>query len=217
MAVGSGLYPAFVHVEGVVVLAAGVSGRGKAGAEFDALDGGNTEDDLGDPVFHAVKDGLAHACGDAGNGALHDAANGVACLFCRLDPLAHGLSRRLGEGGKGSAPQGREGFTGHGHRVKGRVHYAPRSVQMRQHGNAPARQQLEADAPRHTQRRREPGGEMTATRRVLKAAELCLGGVIRVAGAGHVPQLPVIGGAGVRVADHRRQRCAAGDAAGQTG
>ena len=53
---------------------------------------------------------------------------------------------------------------------------------------------------------------MSASGGVLKAAVLDLGGVVRVTGTGAVLQVVVVTGAGVFVADDRRNGCAAGEA-----
>ena len=59
------------------MLAAGEPCRREAQAEFDAPDGRDTEDHLGDAVFHAAEHGVSPPGGHAHGSALDDAAQGV--------------------------------------------------------------------------------------------------------------------------------------------
>ena len=78
--------------------------------------------------------------------------------------------------------------------------------------NALAPQQLQTDAARDAERRGQPPGKMSAARSVLRAAELDLRGIVRVAGAGDIHQIFIVAGARIRVADDGRERRAAGPA-----
>ena len=76
--------------------------------------------------------------------------------------------------------------------------------------NAPALQDLQADAPGDAQGGGEPAGEVAAPGHILEAPVLHLGGVVGVGGAGLVPQLAVVLGAGIGVADDGGQGGPAG-------
>ena len=65
----------------IIVLGTLHPGGGKAVAEFHAADAGNGEEGVREAGFHAVPEGLTEPGGDAGNDALHDAAQRIAFLL----------------------------------------------------------------------------------------------------------------------------------------
>ena len=71
-------------------------------------------------------------------------------------------------------------------------------------------QQLQADAARDAEGRREPAGEMASAARILKALILDRGRIIRVPRPRRRLQGIVVRGSRVFVADHHRERRAAG-------
>ena len=79
----------------IIVLGTLHPGGGEAVAEFHAADAGNGEEGVREAGFHAVPEGLAEPGGDAGNDALHDAAERIA-LFLRLVQSGVPL-RRVGD------------------------------------------------------------------------------------------------------------------------
>lgn len=58
MAIGLGPDLTVFQAEGIVVLTAPEPGGGEAGPKFHAPDAGNPKHCLGNPVFHATKDGV---------------------------------------------------------------------------------------------------------------------------------------------------------------
>ena len=72
------------------------------------------------------------------------------------------------------------------HGVEGPVLHLGHRLNVGGDLNAPAGQYLQGDAPGNTQGSGEPPGEVPSPRHILKAAVPHLGGVVGVAGAGHI-------------------------------
>ena len=208
--VGAGFHLAAVHVKSVVVLAAPQGGGGKARAEVHPFHRGDGKDQPGDAVLHAVQHRVPQAGGQAQDGALDDAPQGVQLSLGHLDGPLHGQARLVVQNGEGFAPRGQQILLGQVHRVIGPVGDGPHGGDVGPHIDPLPGQDLLADPPGDTQGGGEPAGEVAAPRHVLKAPVLHLGGVVGVAGAGHVPQVFVVLGPGVGVADDRGQGGAAG-------
>ena len=76
--VGLGSHAAVFYAEGVIVAAAGHGGGGEARSEFQAPDGGDAEDHLGDAVLHAPEHGVSQPGGKAQGHAHNDTPQGVS-------------------------------------------------------------------------------------------------------------------------------------------
>src|SRR6266542_3194457 len=88
-AIGSRADTLAVHVELVVVLGSAQVGAGEAGADLEALAGGQAQHPLGQVGLEPVEHRLAPAGRAATHGAGHDAAERVAVLARGLDGVDH--------------------------------------------------------------------------------------------------------------------------------
>ena len=189
----------------------------EACAEFQAPDGGNAEDDLGDAVFQSAEHGVAPAGGQAHGGALDDAAHGVQLPLGPEDGGLHFPGGAVPEHREGLLQQGAELGGIHGHRVEPAVLHVFKGLDVGRHGDSLGLQQLQADPAGDAQGSRQPAGEVAAAGHVLEPAVADLGREVGMAGPGAVPQVVVVSGAGVGVADEGRQGRAAGDVSHQSG
>ena len=210
--VGAGFHRIAVHIIGVVVGAAGEPGRREAQAELDAPDGRNAEDHLGNAVFHAAEHGVAPARRDAHGRALDDAAQGIQVRLGRQNGRFHLVPGLVPEHREGLSEQGLQLGRVHPGQIKPAVVHAADGLDMGRDGDAQLLQQLEGDAPGDAQGGRQPSGEVTAAGHILVAAVLHLGRVVGVARAGAVPEIGIVAGPGVGVADDGRHGRAAGPA-----
>ena len=216
--VGAGAHLAgLVEVEGVVVLAAPAVGHGKAGAEGHPLHRRDGEGQPGDAVFHPVQHGVPQAGGQADDGALHQAAQGVQILLGLGDGPLHPCPGVRVQDGKVPPSRGQEGLPVQVHGVIALVGDAPHGGDVGPHIDPLPGQDLLADTPGDAQGGGEPAGEVAASRHVLKAPVLHLGGVVGVARAGDVPEVVIVPRPGVGVADEGGQGGAAGAALRQAG
>ena len=162
-------------------------GGGEAVAELHAADAGDGENGVREAGFHAVPEGLSEPGGDAGNDALHDAAQRIAFLL-RL--VQGGVPLRLvGD----SADFDEAGVTAELDAAAGGA------------GDGREEEFLRDDAGRDD-RERQAAGEMAAAARILEAAELEVRGVVRVARARDVQQGLVVLAAGVRIVEDDGER-----------
>ena len=100
--------------------------------------------------------------------------------------MAH-LFPRLGvQGGERGGLQLFKGLPALPHGVKGPVLHLGYRLNVGGDLNAPAGQDLKGDAPGDAQGGGQPPGEVPSPRHILKAAIPHLGGVVGVAGAGHI-------------------------------
>ena len=79
--------------ERIVVLASAHGRRSEAGAEIDALHGGNREEEMGECRLDGLEERLAHARREARHDGLDDAADAIAVLPGGLDLLDHAVRR----------------------------------------------------------------------------------------------------------------------------
>ena len=192
------------HAERVVILTAAQPCGGKARAEFHALDRRNGKYRARNAVFQPPEHRIADPCREPLYHALDHAADGVLLRLCLCDLRLHG-SRRLVRDGRERLFVDR--------RVKRRiVRYRADRHDPRPHPDALSCQYLQAEPAGNAQRRCQPAGKMSAARTVLRAAELDLRGIVRVAGAGDIHQIFIVAGARIRVADDGCERRAAGPA-----
>ena len=122
-----------------------------------ALHGGNAEHGLRDAVLEAAEPRVAHAHGHPADFSGDHAAHGVARRLRREDRRALAFGIRL----------------------------AADALGARLHGHALLREDLQHDAARDAQGRREAAREVSAAGHVLEAAEAHLRGPVGVAGTRH--------------------------------
>ena len=173
----------------VIVLGTFHPGGGEAVAELHAADTGNGEEGVREAGFHAVPEGLSEPGGDAGNDALHDAAQRISFLLCLVQsgvPLRLvGDSADFDEPGVAVELDAAAGGAGYG-----------------------SEKQFLSDNAGGDDRKRQTAGEMAAAARILEAAVLKVRGIVRMAGARDVQQRLVILAMGVRIVEDDSERSA---------
>ena len=200
--VAAGFDAAVLHSVAVVILAAPQLCRCETGAELKALHCRDTKDDAGNAVFHAAEHGVSQADGQAQHRALDHAAQAV--------PLGLGLGDGRLHGFPGGLIYGGEGLLRRGGAQGGGVLHIADGADAGDDFNAPALQNLQADAPGDAQGGRQPAGKVAAAGIVLTAEIFHVGGIVRVARPGHRGEGSVVLGAGVPIADDGGQGHAAG-------
>ena len=204
--VGAGAHAIAVHVELVVVLAAGEVSAREAGADLEALAGGQAQDGLGEVGLQPVEDGLAPARRAAAHRAGHRAAQGVAVLARGLHRLDH-----LCGHGEVRAADGRAIDLRARHPVHVGVDHQAADLRHPRHDlHAPTRgEELAGDsAGGHASRRLAGAGAAPAA--PVANAEL---GIVRVIGVARpvlLLDLPIVAGPHVLVLDQEADRRAEG-------
>ena len=196
-----------LHAERIVGPAARQPRKAEAQAELHTLDGGNAEQQRGQRAFHAAEKRLAQARGQAQDNRFQNPSHGIALGGGRLNGLRHGAGAQRVQHRKIRGVQCVQLLL-QPRRVagKGRVVNARALRQMCGDGDALCLQQFCENAARRHNGGREPSAEMPAAPRVLMAAVLHVGGVIRVAGAQQLLCFCIIAAAGIGVFNHKRQR-----------
>ena len=201
--------PCPVGQKGIVVFAAAQAASRKAAAEFQALDGGNTEQRLCQTVFYSVKYRFAVPCRDTRNSAFHHTADRVAVHARFFNGAAHFFALLIRKHGERLC---RHVVGLHLHGIIRCVTDIRDGIDMRAHPDAARFKHLQADAARKAKRRSQAAGEVSAARDILKAVELYIRGKIRVRGARRLAQVVVVPGAGIGIFDQHAERRTAGHA-----
>ena len=204
--IGGGLNLALGDDKGIVVFAAGHIRHLEPGSKFQPLYGGNPINNPSNPALHAAEHGVAPPGGKSGHIAADYTAHAVFPGSGLCDSLAHSLP--------GGGIYHRKVFPNPG---KLRTDWIQRFIGNAADGidfggneNAHSFQPLFTKPSCNAQRGCQPSGKMTASRHILKALVLDLGGVVCVARPGGIQKIAVIFGAGVVIVNHSADGSAAG-------
>ena len=164
--------------ERVVVLAPAHRRRAEPGAEIDALNGGNREEEIGERRLDRFEERLADAGRNARHDRLDDAADAVAVLSSHLDFRDHAV-RRVEVG----TPDSVAFDVGLNLLRSDRSSGDPTNLgRMRVEPNTYRCQHLSGDRPRDDHGSRHPAGELAASPEIALRSILHRGGEISVPG-----------------------------------
>ena len=171
---------ALVLREKIVVFGALHGRGGKAVAELDAADAGNSKNGVGHLAFHTVPERLSQADGKPFHGAFHHAAQGIPFGLCGL---------------QGFRPLGRVLDAAHGYQLRvelGKIEHL--------FGNDAGGHNAQGDT----------SAEVAAATGIVEAPIFEVGREVCVTGTGVLPELLVVFAAGVFVLEEDGERGAGG-------
>ena len=204
--IGPGLDDIAVIIKVIIGLGTAEVCQGKAVAKFDAFNGWYGKHHMAELAFDGVEEGVAYAGGKAGDHTFDDAADRIEVVLSGQDFSFHRSGLGLVEDGQRFFFQSLQGFCCFPDGIERLIGDAGQAQDMGADGNAVAGQDLGSHGPGKDQGRCQAAREMTAAAVVIEAAIAYLTGVIGMARPHKMPQLVVITGMLVTVADDSTQR-----------